>query len=1050
MFKSVSRKVDFPGQEVEVLDFWKQQCIFEKSLEQRKDASEYVFYDGPPFATGLPHFGHLLAGTIKDIVPRYQTMRGHLVNRRFGWDCHGLPVEYEVEQDLKLSGKRDIETLGVDVFNERCRSIVLRYTSEWRSVVTRMGRWVDFDHDYKTMDPRFMESIWWVFKSLWEKDLVYEGHRIVPYCPRCTTPLSNFETNQGYADVQDPAVTMRFKLDGVDSHYILAWTTTPWTLPSNVALAVGKDIPYVKIKDGENFYYLAKDRVATYYKKGAAYEVVETLSGAALVGLRYEPLFPYFAGYKANGAFRIVAGDFVSTEDGTGVVHIAPGFGEDDSRVGKLEKLPAPCPVDAEGRFTDEIPDYAGRAVKEADHDIIKRLKQEGKLIHHAVINHSYPHCWRCDTPLIYRAISAWYVRVEQMRDRILKANSQTRWVPEHLRDGRFGKWLEQARDWNISRNRYWGTPLPVWRSDDGKEVVCIGSAAELESLSGQKVTDLHKHFMDKIEIPSREGRGTLKRIPEVLDCWFESGAMPYAQAHYPFENRTQFETHFPADFIAEGLDQTRGWFYTLMVLSTALFDRPAFRNVIVNGLVLAEDGRKMSKRLKNYPDPSYIVNTYGADALRLYLINSPVVRAEDLRFSEVGVQDLMRNLLIPLWNAYGFFVTYANVDGWEPKAGVQDSGSGIQEENLLDRWIRSSMESLSANVTRAMDHYDLQGAVRPFVRFVEDLTNWYIRRSRRRFWKSQDDADKAQAYETLYYVLLNTSKIAAPFIPFISEAIYRNLRTDAMPESVHLCDFPGGDARRRDAALERQMAAVMTVVALGRTLRSAHDLKVRQPLRKLHVACRNADLLKCMSDLREIILEELNVKEAEFRASESDFATVKTKANFARLGPKFGPMMKKAAGLVAGLTAEQIETLSSGKPLVVVLDGKPVELSLDDVIIEHLPHAGSVVAAEGGIVVALDTMLSPELVAEGMAREFVSKLQNMRKTADLEVTQRISVKFAGPEEVRQAVLSHLDYIMVETLSVACEAVEVIPVGGTEWDLNGHPCTIQFDVGARN
>jgi isoleucyl-tRNA synthetase len=620
--------------------------------------------------------------------------------------------------------------------------------------------------------------------------------------------------------------------------------------------------------------------------------------------------------------------------------------------------------------------------------------------------------------------------------------------VPDHLRDGRFGKWLEQARDWNISRNRYWGTPLPVWRSDDGKEVICVGSAAELETLSGQKVTDLHKHFMDKIEIPSREGRGMLKRIPEVLDCWFESGAMPYAQAHYPFENREQFEGHFPADFIAEGLDQTRGWFYTLTVLATALFDKPAFKNVIVNGLVLAEDGRKMSKRLKNYPDPSYIVNTYGADALRLYLINSPVVRAEDLRFSENGVQELMRNLLIPLWNAYGFFVTYATVDGWTPAAAGKSAsaaGSGQTLDNLLDRWIRSSLESLSANVTKAMDNYDLQGSVRPFVRFIEDLTNWYIRRSRRRFWKSQDDADKAQAYETLYYVLLNTSKIAAPFIPFISESIYRNLRTADMPESVHLCDFPQGDASRRDPGLERQMSAVMTVVALGRTLRSAHDLKVRQPLKKLHVACRNADLLKCMSDLKEIILEELNVKEAEFRLSESDFATVKTKANFARLGPKLGPLMKKAAGAVAGLKSEQIEILSRGEPVDVMIDGKPFALTLDDVLIEHLPHEGSVVAAEGGIVVALDTALTPELVTEGLAREFVSKLQNMRKTADLEVTQRIRVHYSGPDEVKKAVAAHLEYIMIETLSVSCEAVESTLVGATDWDLNGHPCSIKFE-----
>jgi isoleucyl-tRNA synthetase len=1051
MFNPVSRKTDFPAQEREVLEFWNAHHTFERSMEQRRGAPEYVFYDGPPFATGLPHYGHLLAGTIKDIVPRYQTMRGHYVSRRFGWDCHGLPVEYEVEQDLKISGKRDIEKMGVGVFNERCRSIVLRYTREWREVVTRMGRWVDFDHDYKTMDLSYMESIWWVFRALWDKGLIYEGHRIVPYCPRCTTPLSNFETNQGYADVQDPAITIRFKVDGADRTYILAWTTTPWTLPSNMALAVGKDIPYLKIKDGDDSYVLAKERIGVYYKKGAKYEVIEELTGAQLVGLTYEPLFPYFAAQKAKGAFRVIAGDFVSTEDGTGVVHIAPGFGEDDSRVGQAEGLPAPCPIDEEGRFTSEVEDYVGRDVKAADADIIKRLKHEGKLVHQAVINHSYPHCWRCDTPLIYRAISAWYVRVEQIRDRILKANAETTWVPDHLRDGRFGKWLEQARDWNISRNRYWGAPLPVWRSDDGKEIVCIGSCEELEALSGQKVTDLHKHFVDKIEIPSREGRGRLKRIPEVLDCWFESGAMPYAQAHYPFENKQQFETHFPADFIAEGLDQTRGWFYTLMVLSTALFDRPAFRNVIVNGLVLAEDGRKMSKRLKNYPDPNYMINTYGADALRLYLVNSPVVRAEDLRFSEAGVQEMMRHLLIPLWNAYGFFITYANVDGWTPegRGGTSEAASvtaagAATSDNLLDRWIRSSLESLSQQVTTAMDQYDLQHSVRSFVRFIEDLTNWYIRRSRRRFWKSQDDQDKAQAYETLYYVLLQLSKIAAPFLPFMSETIYRNLRTPAMPESVHLCDFPVGDGQRRNEALERQMEAVMTVVTLGRTLRAAHDLKVRQPLKKMHVACRNAALRTAIAELKEIILDELNVKDAEFLDRESAFARVKAKANFVRLGPRLGPLMKKAAGVIAGLSPDQVERLAAGESLPVMIEGQAVELTPDDVLIEYLPLEGSVVAAEGGIVVALDKALTPELIEEGLAREFVNKLQNMRKTADLEVTQRIRVQFVSDEAVSRAVAGYRDYILTETLSLACDPVNVRPEGGTDWDLNGHPCAISF------
>jgi isoleucyl-tRNA synthetase len=1042
MFTPVSRKVDFSGQEREVLEFWKKNQTFERSMEQRRGGREYVFYDGPPFATGLPHYGHLLAGTIKDIVPRYQTMRGYYVSRRFGWDCHGLPVEYEVEQELKISGKRDIERLGVDVFNERCRSIVLRYTREWREIVTRMGRWVDFDNDYKTMDPDYMESIWWVFKALWDKGLIYEGYRVVPYCPRCTTPLSNFETNQGYEDVQDPAITVRFRVEAPDRAYILAWTTTPWTLPSNMALAVGEEIRYLKIKDGEDIFYLAKDRVDVYYKMGAEYEVLEELPGSALVGLRYEPLFPYFQHLRPEGAFRVIAADFVSTEDGTGVVHVAPGFGEDDSRVGQAEGLPAPCPVDEEGRFTAEVSDYTGRQVKEADPDIIRRLKQEAKLIHQGVIKHSYPHCWRCDTPLIYRAISAWYVRVESFRDRILAANRRTRWVPGHLREGRFGKWLEQARDWNISRNRYWGAPLPVWRSPDGGEVLCIESREELERLSGCQVPDLHKHFVDALEIPSsREGGAPLRRIPEVLDCWFESGAMPYAQAHYPFQNREAFEKRFPADFIAEGLDQTRGWFYTLMVLSTALFDKPAFHNVIVNGLVLAEDGQKMSKRLKNYPDPSYIIETYGADALRLYLINSPVVRAEDLRFSEAGVQELMRNLLIPLWNAYGFFVTYANVDGWNPGNGTGRNGS---QGHVLDRWIRSSLESLAAGVMSAMDSYDLQGSVRPFVRFIEDLTNWYIRRSRRRFWKSQNDADKQQAYETLHYVLLQLSKIAAPFVPFISESIYRNLRTPGMPDSVHLCDFPAGDQSRRDEALERQMAAVMRVVALGRNLRSAHDLKVRQPLGRLHVACRSESTRTGLAELREIILDELNVKEAEFTAHESAFATARAKANFARLGPRLGPLVKQVAGLIARLSSEEVESLAAGRPLLLSLNGQEVELTAEDVVIEHQPHEESVVAAEGGIVVALDTSLTPALIDEGLAREFVSKLQNMRKAADLEVTQRIRVRYAGDDEVRRAVVSFQDYIKAETLAVELTAAQGAG-GAVEWDLNGHACSIALE-----
>jgi isoleucyl-tRNA synthetase len=1042
MLDPVSNKVSFPAMEKEILRFWEEQQTFRRSMENRRGCPEFVFYDGPPFATGLPHYGHLLAGTIKDIVPRYQTMRGNYVARRFGWDCHGLPVEYEMEQELKISGKRDIEKMGVGVFNEKCRGIVLRYTKEWRQIVSRMGRWVDFDNDYKTMDAPFMESIWWVFKSLWEKGLIYEGNKILPYCPRCATPLSNFETNQGYQNVQDPAITVRFALEGEPRTHVLAWTTTPWTLPSNLALAVGPEIRYARIKDGEDVYVLAKDRLPAYYKKGDAYELLDEMDGAALAGLAYEPLMPYFAAHRSKGAFRILTADFVSTEDGTGVVHIAPGFGEDDCALGKANGLPVECPVDDEGRFTAAVPDYAGREVKEADSDIIRRLKEEGKLVQRSTIQHSYPHCWRCDSPLIYRAISTWFVRVEQLRERLLKANSQTRWMPEHLRDGRFGNWLEGARDWAISRNRYWGTPLPVWKSEDGEEVVCIGSAAELEKLSGGKVTDLHKHLVDLVEIPSARGKGSLRRIPEVLDCWFESGSMPYAQSHYPFEGKERFESHFPADFIAEGLDQTRGWFYTLMVLSTALFDRPAFRNVVVNGLVLAKDGRKMSKRLKNYPDPAYVLDTYGADALRLYLIHSPVVRAEDLCFSEEGVKQSLRDLLIPWWNAYSFFVTYARIDGWSPLKPETGNLRPESSGNLLDRWIVSAMERLNHQVVAAMDGYDLQLAVRPFVQFIEDLTNWYIRRSRRRFWKSSNDEDKAQAYATLHGVLLRLCKIAAPFVPFISEEIYRNLRTPDLPESVHLCDFPAYDDAARDLELEAQMDEVIGAVSQGRQLRNEHNLKVRQPLRRLHVVSGDRAKLDRVAALRELVEDELNVRSVEFHARETDLVVLSAKPNFSRLGPRLGQGVKEAAIRIQRLSQEELLAVFEGGEMEVEAGGRRHAIGKDDLVIQRTPKPGLAVAASGDVVVALDTELDEDLIREGLAREFVNKVQGMRKAADLDLAQRVRLTYAGPEPVREAVATHGDYIRAETLALSCEFDGSIGDAGEEVDLNGHLCRV--------
>ena len=1028
MFKAVSNKVAFPKMEEDVLAFWEKDGTFQKSLKKNEGGERYKFYDGPPFATGLPHYGHLLAGVIKDIVPRYQTMRGKYVERRFGWDTHGLPIEALAQDALGIAGAPEIKAIGVDKFNEQCRSMVLKYVSEWRKTVTRMGRWVDFDNDYKTMDFGFMESVWWVFKQLWNQGRVYKSHRIMPYSWKLSTPLSNFEAGSNYKDVQDPTVTVRVKaLDGLEkieglagsTVYLLIWTTTPWTLPENLMICAGAAIDYVAVRDltddAKPVYIMAKARLSTIFKKPEQYEVVAEFKGDTLKGVSYEPIFPYFADKRAEGAFRVLNDDYVTTDDGTGLVHIAPAYGEDDFRVCKAAGMNAFAdPLDDACAFTDALPEYAGRFCKDCDKDIIKRLKAEGKLVHQATIVHSYPFCDRTDTPLIYRAIDAWYVRVEDLHERLAANNAKVHWTPDYVGEKRFGNWLGEARDWNISRNRFWGSCIPVWVNEaDPDDMICVGSAKELEELSGEKVTDLHKHFIDKIVI-KKDGK-TYRRTPEVLDCWFESGSMPYAQQHYMGDGDAA--KFFPADFIAEGLDQTRGWFYTLMVLGTCLFDKSPYKNVIVNGLVLAEDGKKMSKRLRNYPDPTKMLDTYGADAVRLYMIYSPVVRAENLKFSENGVKQLMRDLLIPWWNAYSFFVTYANVDKFDDAEVVYP-----ESDNVLDKWIVSSMETLIADVTAAMDAYDLQRSIRPFVRFIEDLTNWYIRRSRRRFWKSTNDGDKLCAYRTLRYVLVQLAKVAAPFTPFIAEEIYRNLKGAGDPDSVHLCDFPKANAAARDLALEHRMAAVQTVVELGRRLRADNDLKVRQPLSALRLA--GADV----AGLEDLIEDELNVKAVQFVADETELCDVSFKANFKTLGKKCGPKMKVVAAAIAAMKSFTGSATVEG-----------VELSAEDVLVTRTPKAGLVVASEGEVVVGLETALSPELVAEGIAREFVSHVQAMRKEADFEVTQRIAVTVETDAEAKAALEVHLDYVKNETLASEFSFAEV---AAEPMDLNGHEAKV--------
>ncbi len=1041
MYKPVDPKVNFPKMEEEIVRFWEKDRIFERSISQREGGEEYVFYDGPPFATGLPHFGHFVPGTIKDAIPRYKAMRGYKVERRFGWDCHGLPVENLIEKELGLDSKTDIETYGIPKFNEACRASVLRYVKEWRTIMTRAGRWVDFDNDYKTMDPDYMESIWWVVKKLWDSGLIYEGHYILPYCPRCSTVLSNHELAQPgvYQEVHDPAITIKFKVRSVPASlssadfgtapgrppvYLLAWTTTPWTLPSNLALCLGPDIDYVLVRDtspsgAEERYILAEARLGAYYKEGSSPEILWRGKGSALRGIEYEPLFPYFASLREQNAFRTITGPHVTTEDGTGIVHTAPGFGEEDHEILKGTGVPTVCPIDAECKFTAEVPDYAGVFVKDADKAIIERLKAEGKLVKREQILHSYPHCWRCDHPLIYRAISSWFVKIEPVKAKMLAANAKIKWVPEHIKNGRFGKWLEGARDWAISRSRYWGNPIPIWQCPDCGKTICIGSRDELQKLSGKRPDDLHKHFVDEITIPCSCG-AKMRRIPEVLDCWFESGSMPYAQVHYPFENKEHFESHFPADFISESLDQTRGWFYSLTVLAAALFDKPAFQNCIVSGMVLAADGKKMSKSLRNYTDPVEIIDRYGADALRLYLLGSPVLRADDLCFTDEGVKEILKSVLIPLWSSYGFFVSYANIDGYDAERLARIDLAARPPSNPLDRWILSVCEGLVKRVTEALEDYNVQDAISPIVDFIDALNNWYIRRSRRRFWRSAEsgrDEDKAEAYATLRRVLLRLSAVAAPFAPFITESIWDNLRGKADPVSIHLTDWPVYAPSLRDEELDRKMASVRHAVSMGRALRVQNDIKIRQPLASVHIVTRDQAERAVLMEMEEILRDELNVKRVVFREDEEELVEYSAKANFRLLGKELGRDMKAAAEKIERFTGRQIASLLEGAVLELDIGGRSVEITKDKVDIRRSEREGLKVLNEGSLTLALDTEITEELLAEGYVRDLVRGVQNLRKEAGLEVTDRIKLHLAGDAALKKALDEYSDFVRSETLA---------------------------------
>ncbi|KAI9501839.1 isoleucyl-tRNA synthetase [Coemansia spiralis] len=998
-------RFSFPREEEKVLSFWREIDAFKTSVKLSEGRKPFSFYDGPPFCTGLPHYGHLLAGTIKDIVTRYAHNTGHYVERRAGWDTHGLPIEYEIDKKLGIRGREDVMAMGIDNYNRECRSIVMMYASEWRETVERLGRWIDFDNDYKTLDTTFMESEWWALKQLFEKGLVYKGRRVMPYSTELCTPLSNFEATQNYKDVSDPAVVVAFPLKKDSAVSLLAWTTTPWTLPSNCALCVNPEFEYIKIKDGEsgNVYILLESCLGILYKdiKKAKFEVLEKIKAQDLVGLEYEPLFDYFVPQLKDTAWRVIADRYVSDSSGTGIVHNAPAYGEDDYRICTEHKIIAadgflPTPVNDRGRFDQSVGDFAGLYVKDADKDIIKTLKSRGRLVRHSTLVHSYPFCWRSDTPLIYRAIPSWFVRVTQSIDRLVANNAETHWVPDFVKEKRFNNWLENARDWNISRNRFWGTPIPLWVSEDFEEIVCVGSIAELEELTGTTgITDLHRDNIDHLTIPSRQGKGVLRRIEEVFDCWFESGSMPYAQKHYPFENKELFEQTFPANFISEGVDQTRGWFYTLIVLSTLLFDKPAWKNLIVSGMVLAEDGKKMSKRLQNYPDPREILDKYGADPLRLYLINSPVVRADMLRFKEDGVKDIVSRVLLPWHNSLRFFTTYVAVLKKDSSTDFKFDPSS-KSENIMDCWMLASVQTLIQFVRNEMEVYRLYTVVPRLLEMIDQLTNWYIRFNRRRLKGDTGVEDAMHALNTLFEILLTLSRLMAPFTPFIAESMYQTLK-EYLPKnyfegdsrSLHFVPFPEVRQEYFNKDIERAMSRMQTVIELGRVIRDRKTISLKKPLAELVVVHPDAEYLEDVRGLTTYITEELNLRNLVLTSDEAMYGIkYRAEADFKKLGTKLRKDMPRVKNALPNVPSSEIKAAQQSGSLLV--DG--IALSAEDINIVRVFDALSLKETDGeyeeatdkDVVVLLDTKLHPELIEEGIAREIINRIQRLRKKAGL------------------------------------------------------------------
>ena len=1022
--ETAAENFDFSKEEENVLNYWTQIDAFKTQLELSKDRKRFTFYDGPPFATGLPHYGHILAGTIKDTVTRWATQTGHHVERRFGWDCHGLPVEYEIDQTLNIKSPEDVRKMGIDNYNNECRKIVMRYSHEWEKIVGRLGRWIDFKNDYKTLYPWFMESVWYVFKQMFDKNLVYRGFKVMPYSTKCCTPLSNFEAGQNYKDVQDPAVIIIFPAldeEGKELGYsFLAWTTTPWTLPSNLALCMHPDLEYVKIKvkgHQDQVFVVMEALLSQLFKSPEEYEILDKAKGSTYKGQSYKPLFNYFVDKVGKNAFKVLNDTYVTSENGTGIVHQAPYFGEDDYRCCLNANIitksgPFICPVDEAGNFTADVTEFTGQHVKDADKHIIKHLKDNHRLYSQSTYQHSYPFCWRSDTPLLYKAVPSWFVRVEDFRDKLLANNAKTYWVPEFAKDKRFANWLRDARDWAISRNRYWGNPIPLWVSDDFEEIVCVGSIAELEELSGVKgVSDLHKEFVDKITIPSKKGKGVLKRVSEVFDCWFESGSMPYAQSHYPFERKEEFEANFPADFIAEGIDQTRGWFYTLLVISTLIFDKPPFKNLITNGLVLAADGQKMSKRKKNYPDPVKIINKYGADSIRIYLISSPAVHGDALRFNEKGVRDVIKDAFLPWHNALKFLLQ--NIEHLEIREKEYkfkyDEIKAYTGNNIMDKWILSSIESLLQFVRQEMDKYHLYTVLPRLIKFIDTLCNWYVRLNRKRLRGETSSEDCKLALNTLFNVLFAMLRLFSPFVPFITESMYLRLKqyiadSDTKPEykSIHFLSVPECNQALIETKTENLVGLMQKVILIGRVIRDRKKIPLRHPIKKLVIVIENHnneeaknDASDAISIVKPYIFEELNVKELELTHKRQDFGIeMKAKPNFAVLAAKAKDKMKTLSASIEKMTDAEVQKLLDTNSFEI----NGYKLEFEDIKVTpkcDTSRFGQYEADfDGNVIVLLDITPDEEMVNEGVLRDVGNSVQRLRKELKVIPTDDITVYF--------------------------------------------------------